>query len=122
MEVKLKSGTVVENVYIYGGRENYDDAIRSYLEFVLLAENNTVENLESIFTSEECEDVEIINTDNAESFTHSGYIVLGPIRKFKDSDGVWKIGIKRYAQTDSERNAVQLSTLNEAYQEGVMSA
>lgn len=99
--VKMKDVTI-EAFGVLGGKEQYQNARREYLEFVFPQEGHTVEELDGLFSAENCEAVTLADPETGEQFMHSGYVLRGPIRIFADEDGTWKIGVKRYQQTDME--------------------
>lgn len=105
--VKMKD-TTVEAFGILGGKEQYQNARREYLEFVFSQDGHTVEELDGLFSTENCKAVTLVDPETEEQFIHSGYVMRGPIRVFADEDGTWKIGIKRYQQTDMERELAEL--------------
>ena len=107
MIVELTDNSAVDTMSVFGGKEQYQNARREYLEFVFPQEGHTVEGLEAALATEHCGTITLTDETGAK-YIHVGYIIRGPVRVFLDEDGAWKIGVKRYQQTDLERELDQL--------------
>lgn len=102
MKITLDNSQSMEALGVLGGKEEYQGARREYLEFLFSEGDGTVEQLDTVFSPAACAAV-TLETDDGETFVHDGYIVRGPARLYRDADGVWKIAVRRYQQTDLER-------------------
>lgn len=107
-KITLHDGVEHEALEVFGGKEQYQDARREYLEFVLPQEGNTVEGLEAVFSAENCARVTLADPQTGEQFIHEGYVLRGPVRVFAEEDGIWNITVRRYQRTDMEREVAAL--------------
>ena len=97
-----------EALEIFGGKEQYQDARREWLEFVLPQKENTVKELETVFSTENCGSLTIVDPESGERFMYESYILRGPVKVYADEDNVWKIAIRRYQRTEMEQEVAAL--------------
>lgn len=106
--VFLADGIERETFEVFGGKEQYQDARREWLEFVFPQEGNTVEGLEAALSAEHCAALTLVDPASGEQYTHEGYVLRGPARVYADENGIWKIAVRRYQRTDMEREVAEL--------------
>lgn len=79
MKITLVNGTELNPLSIYGGAREVQGAKRDTLYFVFPVEEG-LENLDSIFTEENCETI-TITEDSGDSYIHKGYTVRAELSK-----------------------------------------
>lgn len=79
MKITLVNGTELNPLSIYGGAREVQGAKRDTLYFVFPVEEG-LENLDSIFTEENCETI-TITEDTGDSYIHKGYTVRAELSK-----------------------------------------
>lgn len=71
MTVKLANGTEVEAIGVTGGGVRWQGADRDALTFVLDPEKYGLEEVDALFTSENCASITLV--DDAGEYVHKGY-------------------------------------------------
>ena len=79
MKITLTNGTELNPLSIYGISREVQGAKRDTLHFVFLVSEG-LENLDSIFTEENCETI-TITEDSGDSYIHKGYTVRAELSK-----------------------------------------
>lgn len=74
MKIILANETELNPIIVTGGRRFVSGVMRDTLDFVFSADT-TIEEIDSIFTAENCENIKIYDIETNEEFIHKGYTI-----------------------------------------------
>lgn len=121
MTINLSDRAILEPIVITGEKRYINEATRDVLTFVF-SEGHSIDELDGIFTAENCEDI-VITSDDGEENVYSDYVIRVEISKkaVKKEDGSRenRVFVSMAQRSEAEKQAIEMQAFYDAVMEEV---